>query len=157
MSGLVQDMYVLRDRGLSAFDLVPMVHREGDGDITTGLDHLRFLTYGSPKLRFILGQINHYVLPTTSGGKARKLILTDDVPLTAYFWEMVLNSICVETAVLHARVVGSRASGLDSQIQRPGFNLIGTNRYISGEFSGSESRQVLQPRDRGNASNKLAT
>jgi hypothetical protein len=101
-TGLVEDMSLLRDKGFNAFNIIPLVKRDGDGDITTGLECLRFLTYGSPKLRYILYKIHSYVLQNTTAGKYRKFLLTEDIPLSAHFWEMVCNLTYVETAVLHS-------------------------------------------------------
>jgi hypothetical protein len=100
-TGLVEDMVVLREKGFTAHNLVPMVKRQGDPETRTGVEYLRFLTFGSPKLRVILHQIHTYVLPASNSGQYQKLMLTEAVPLSAHFWELVCNLTYVETAVLH--------------------------------------------------------
>ena len=101
-SALVEDMSNLRSRGFNANQTIDMVHQRGDVYPSNGFEKLRFLAKGSPALRFILYQVDTYMLPANIDGKPQKLLLTEDVPLCAQFWEMVLNMIYVETAVLHA-------------------------------------------------------
>ena len=101
-SALAKDMANLRSRGFNANHIIDMVMRRGETYPMTGFEKLRFLTYGSPALRFILHQILHYVLPGMTAQKPNKLLLTDDVPLSAQYWEMCLNLAYVKTAVLHA-------------------------------------------------------
>jgi hypothetical protein len=101
-SGLVGHMNILREKGFNAFDMVPLLQRPGDNNqLVTGIDYLSFICQSSPKLRFILEQISSYVLPKEVGGKYNKILLTEDIPLTAHFFELVLNLTYVETAVLH--------------------------------------------------------
>lgn len=101
-NSLVGDMTVLRNRGFNSNHFAEMVHRKGDPDLVTGKDKLTFLTFGSPALRFIFHQLHTYVLPQSSQEKPQKLLLTENVPLTAQFWELCCNSVYVESAVLHA-------------------------------------------------------
>ena len=102
-SGLVGDMNILRDNGFNAFDMVPLLRRPGDNNqLVTGADYILYLCQGSPKLRFILEQISSYILPKEVDGRYNKLLLTEDIPLTAFFFELVLNLTYVETAVLHS-------------------------------------------------------
>lgn len=58
----------------------------------TGLQKVTFLAFGSLVLRFILHQAHTYVLPRTPDEKPRKLLLCEDVPLSAQLWEMALNA-----------------------------------------------------------------
>lgn len=101
-SALVDDMSTLRTKCFNANHMVDMVLRKGDPLPSTGLEKLRFLTFGSPILRFLLHQIHIYVLPESCQSRPRKLLLTEDIPLSAQFWEVSLNLIYVESAVLHA-------------------------------------------------------
>lgn len=102
MDSLVHNMTALRSRGFHANDFVKMVLWKGDPTPLTGQQTLKFLTFGSPALRFILHQIHTYVLPADPNDKPRKLLITEDIPLSAQFWEMCMYSIYVNSAVLHA-------------------------------------------------------
>ncbi|KFY97411.1 hypothetical protein V500_02085 [Pseudogymnoascus sp. VKM F-4518 (FW-2643)] len=103
LTGHVMDMRGLRERGLNAFDLVGLVRREGDPeDLQTGLQHLKFLSYGSPKLRYVLNEVLTYVLPGTTEDMGEKLLLVEDVPLAAEFWQMVLSLTYVDVAIMHS-------------------------------------------------------
>jgi hypothetical protein len=123
-TGLVGDMSVLREKGFTAHNLVPMVKRPGDPETQTGVEYLRFLTFGSPKLRFILYQIHTYVLPASSSGQYQKLMLTEAVPLSAHFWELVCNLTYVETAVLHSGLNEQERINLISRFNDPASNLM---------------------------------
>ncbi|MCJ1462093.1 hypothetical protein MMC07_000693 [Pseudocyphellaria aurata] len=63
-----------------------------------GVGGIRFLVFGSSALRYILHQIHAYVLPSSTSSRRRKLLLTEDIPLSAQLWEMTLNLIYVESA-----------------------------------------------------------
>jgi hypothetical protein len=115
-SGLVGYMNILCNKGFNAFDMVLLLQRPGDNyQLTTGIDYLTFLCQGSPKLRFILEQISLYILPKEAGGKYRKLLLTEDILLTAHFFELVLNLTYIETAVLHSALSDDERVGLIKQ------------------------------------------
>lgn len=101
-----------------------MVMKKGDSNPTTGLEKLRFLTFGSPVLCFILHQVNTYVLPHTGDQKASKLLLTEYIPLSAQFWELCLNLIYVETAVLHAGLSDAEQVALVACFNNPDDSLL---------------------------------
>lgn len=101
-SSLVQDMMALRNKGFNAHHFISMVKRRGDPVTDTVRDKARFMCYGSPALRFVYSQLHTYVLPSSSSQKPRKLLLCEDVPLTAQFWEIACNLVYVECATLHS-------------------------------------------------------
>ena len=101
-SSLVEDMTSLRHRGFNANHLKDIQLQKADSTPLTALKKLKFLIFGSPPFRFILHQIHVYVLPALPTSKPNKLLLTEDVSLSAQFWEMVINLVYVESAVLHA-------------------------------------------------------
>lgn len=101
-STLVEEVNLFRAKGITAHHLISLVNRQGDMKKTSGLERLQFLTYDSPKMRYILYQIHTYVLPHSSNIRPRKLLTIEDIPLNAYFWESVCNFVYVETEVLHA-------------------------------------------------------
>ena len=101
-TALVTDMSVLRDQGFNPYDLVLLVLQWVDTPSLTGVEHLRFLTQGSPKLRFILQELHQYILPREASGQGNKLLIMEDIPLSAHYMELVLNLTYVETALLHS-------------------------------------------------------
>lgn len=81
----VDDINRFRARGLNAHHFIDIVKREGDPHTTTGFEKLQFLTYGSPVIAYMFHQLDQYVLPQTSTGKPRKLLVTEVIVLTACF------------------------------------------------------------------------
>ncbi len=116
---LVGDMAVLRSRGFNGHHFIHMVKRTGDPSTQTGLEKLRFLTFGSSDLRYILYQINTYVLPPTSSHGKRKILLYEDVSLSAQFWEMAINLTYVQTALLNAGLTDSERVPLVKRFNDP--------------------------------------
>src|SRR5437762_1012200 len=93
-----------RNMNLTAHHFIDIVKSPGDSPTNTGLEKLRFLAYGSPALRYILSQIRDYSLPTKANGTYGKLLITEDIPNLAWFWELVLRSLYIDSAVLHANL-----------------------------------------------------
>lgn len=94
---LVDSMTALRNQGFNAKHFVDMVLRKGDPRPLTGQQKLTFLTFGSPALRYLLHQLHTYVLPAQHGEKPRKLLLTEDIPLSAEWWDIVKDREAAET------------------------------------------------------------
>lgn len=68
---------------------------------------LRLLVEGSPKLEFILKDISNNVIPGKKDQMSwRKLLVTEQFPIIAWYLELVLNYLHIPTQVLH--------SGLDT-------------------------------------------
>lgn len=123
-SSLVGDMTSLRSRGFNANHFIDMVLRKGDTSPPTGIDKLKFLAFGSPALRFILYQLHIYVLPPSASEKPRKLLLTEDIPLSAQFWKLCVNFVYVECAVLHAGLSDPERVQLVARFNDPDDNLL---------------------------------
>lgn len=81
----------LRYRGFNVNHFVDVVRRKGDLQLTTEIEKLKFLTFSSPALRFIYYQLHTSVLPPSTEETPQKLFLTEDVPLSAQFWEICIN------------------------------------------------------------------
>ncbi|KAK3623405.1 hypothetical protein LTR56_010401 [Elasticomyces elasticus] len=60
------------------------------------------LVYGAPKLREIFRHIAKYVLPGRGEKRFKKLLITEEYPLVAWFFELVLNFLHIPTQVLHS-------------------------------------------------------
>ena len=99
---LVDEIEQFRLKGLSAHSFLNLVVCPGDEPLDTGREKLAFLCYGSPKLRYIHYQIHTYVLPQSIGEKARKILITEDIPLTAWYWEIVIEFLYIDVAILHS-------------------------------------------------------
>jgi hypothetical protein len=76
----------------------------GDPETTTGLEKVKFLTYGSPKLRYILHQVHTYVLSQTAQDGSRKLLIIEDISLTAFSYQSVFNMLYVKSEILHVEL-----------------------------------------------------
>ena len=139
---------------MTAHHIINLVKREGDSDVTTGSEKLKFLTYGAPTMRYILYQIHTYVLPHTITVKPRKLLITGDVPLNAFFWDSVCNFAYVETEVLNAgltdlkrvnlvkRFNDSKVADFDNNVSGVGTRSKSGSMLLSG-FSGNASHQCI--------------
>lgn len=120
---LVHTLNQFRLQNITAHQLIPLVRRRGDPDCQTGAQKLNFLTYGSPKLRYILEVVNQYSLPLDPSCRPRKLLVTEKLPLCALFFELVLNLIYVQAAVLHAGLSDTERVALVHKFNDPNDKL----------------------------------
>lgn len=58
--------------------------------------------HGSPTLRYISLQIRDYLLSAGSTRSKNKIIIAEDTPVVAWFYERVLNHMHINTKVLAA-------------------------------------------------------
>lgn len=123
MNTLVKDMEGYRTKGHNVDWLVEMTRREGDWDPSTRLEKVQ--SEGSPTLRFILSQVKDMVLigKADPGGHPNKLIITEDTSLTAWFWEIVLNYLYIETEALHSGMTNSEHIDLVKRFNDPRSSL----------------------------------
>ena len=94
-----------RSKGHTVDWLIEMTARDGDIDPKTSsrIAKLCFLAEGSPTLRYIIHQLRDWVLDGQADLKPpRKLIISEDTPLVAWFWELACNYLYVQTEVLHS-------------------------------------------------------
>lgn len=120
---LVHSLNQFRAQNVTAHELIPLVRRRGDPDCKTGAEKLKFLTYGSPKLRYILEVINQYSLPLLSSDRPRKILITEELPLSALFIELVAKLIYVQAAVLHAGLSDAERIELVNKFNDPNDRL----------------------------------
>jgi hypothetical protein len=123
MSILFDDMQRFRNLNLTAHHFIDIVKRPSDPPTNTGLEKLRFLTHGSPTLRYILSQIRDYVLPTKADGTYEKLLITEDLPNLAWFWEKVLQFLYIGAAVLHTNLHSNERQVLQDRFNNPNDSL----------------------------------
>ncbi|KAI7363975.1 hypothetical protein KC354_g6066 [Hortaea werneckii] len=97
-----------RSRGVDAEVVLELLQLQSDADSKSGrlsrAERLQKLAWGSPKLREILREIRGHCLPSQSGERFRfkKLLITEEYPLIAWYWELVLNFLHIPTQVLHS-------------------------------------------------------
>ena len=104
---LVKDMEGYRSRGHTASWLVEMTQRAGDATPKTRLEKLLFLAEGSPTLRYILAQIKASGLirfDPTADHHPEKILITEEVPLIAWFWEIALNYLYIHSETLESKL-----------------------------------------------------
>ncbi|OJD38094.1 dna repair [Diplodia corticola] len=95
---LVEDMRGYRSKDHDIDWFIRETRRPGDiTPITTRRERLKYLCWGSPKLRLLLRQVRDVVLHQKS-----KLLVTEDTPIVAWFFELVLQFFHVKTYVLHS-------------------------------------------------------
>lgn len=101
-STLVEDLDAFRGSEYGVDWFVQLVWRPGDIPITNRAELIRFLCYGSPKLRYILRQIRDHLL---SGEENKnKLLILEDVPVTPWFYELALQELHIPAATLHSGI-----------------------------------------------------
>ncbi|KAL8841352.1 MAG: hypothetical protein Q9170_000983 [Blastenia crenularia] len=104
LNTLVKDMEGYRAAGHTVDWLVEMTRRDGDVDPKTRIEKVQFLAEGSPTLRYLLSHIRDTYLNRDSDpdGHPNKVLLTEDTPLVAWYWELILNYLYIETEALHS-------------------------------------------------------
>lgn len=95
-STLVEEMDGWRTRGFNGEDFVDWIRRPGDPIVRTRGDYIRYLCEGSPILRAIFAEIHKHVL---SGDK---ILITENVPLIAWHWEIAIQLLMIGVSVLHS-------------------------------------------------------
>ena len=95
----VSFMNSMRDKGLCANFLAVMTYERGDNAYKTREDLLGFLTHGSPKLRVLFGAIHETCFV---GGS--KLLVVEDVPFCAKFYEDCCRAAWIHCEVLHSKL-----------------------------------------------------
>ena len=83
---------------------IGMVKKPGDPPTNTHLEKLKFLVWGSPKLRNVLVEIKKTILDPegTNNPRPRKRLGICDIPLAAWFYELVLRFLGIDARVVHA-------------------------------------------------------
>lgn len=120
---LVHSLNQFRAQQLTANEIIPLVRRRGDPACKTGAEKLQFLSYGSPKLRYILEVIHQYCLPLVSTDQPRKILITEELPLCALFIEIVVKFLYIKAAVLHAGLTDVERINLVSEFNDPANEL----------------------------------
>ena len=112
-----------RSKGFSVDFLIEMTEHEGDHPAVTRLEKLQFMAEGSPTLRFIFSQMRDYVSIPRADGTPQKLIICEDTPIVAWFWEIALCFLYIETRVLHSGLTNSERSELVDSFNSPAASI----------------------------------
>jgi hypothetical protein len=91
-------------KNLSVEKIIIMIKKANDSQIITNLEKIKFLTYESLKLRYILYQIRTYVLSQTNEDRSRKLLIIEDISLTTFFYQSVFNKLYIKSEILHVEL-----------------------------------------------------
>ena len=117
-STLVGEMATWRQNGFDGIQLVNFIRRPGDPVPRTRADYIKFLCDGSPILRAIFWEVFTHVLL-----KEEKLLITENVPLIAWYWEIALQLLLVGAKVLHAGLNQSTRHQLGAAFNKRGSPL----------------------------------
>lgn len=109
---------------LTAHEIVSFVVCRGDLPCRTRFEKLYFMTYGSPKLWFILKKINHYCLLSGPSNKSRKLLITEDIPVNAFFIELTCKLAYIQIEILHAGLTDIERVNLVKRFNNPKDSLL---------------------------------
>ena len=118
---LVRNMQGYRSKGHTADWLKQMTYADGDPPVDIRLEKLKYLAEGSPALRYIISQVHEHILRDTTDPHRRpdKLLIAEDTPLVAWFWELVLTFMYVETKVLHSGLNNDERTQLVKSFNSP--------------------------------------
>ncbi|OAF63117.1 hypothetical protein VC83_00674, partial [Pseudogymnoascus destructans] len=109
--------------GFTGLQLAHATLRAGDRLIKDATDLLRHLTFGSPKLRWILKDVTDHCLKQKPDGGRSKLLCSEDIPVSAWFIETVLKSVYIRAEVLHAGLTDAQRIALIQEFNNPHSNL----------------------------------
>lgn len=93
----------LRKAGTTLLHLEKFLQEEGeDAKPKKAVDLLRLATRRSPVLQYILCYVKENILDRKKGEKIKKLLITETVPILAYYYELVLQFIGISARTFHS-------------------------------------------------------
>jgi ERCC4-related helicase len=98
--------------------MINITKRPSDGAIKNREDRLRYLCEGSPKLRYLLQQLRD-IVDKKQNDKPHKILLTEDVPTVAWFWELVCRWLYIDARVLHSGMTQTERDDLVDRFNDP--------------------------------------
>lgn len=105
MNTLPPMMTKMRRAGINAFDLVPLLRQVGDPEwestADSHADALFIHVRGCPTLQVILSEIYRDIL-LKDPGEENKILIIEDVPLTAFYYERVLQMMGIQCRAYHS-------------------------------------------------------
>ncbi|SMR53600.1 unnamed protein product [Zymoseptoria tritici ST99CH_1E4] len=103
----VETIQQWRDSGLELADILELttLNEVCPPRKLSRIGRLKRSKEGSPKMTKTMKHIHHFVLPKPGEKiKLRKLLITEEYPLIAYYWERILNELHILTEVLHSNL-----------------------------------------------------
>lgn len=112
-STLVHKLGAWRIRGFDAEDFVDFILRPGDTlpKTPTRADYIRFLASASPIMTAILKEIRDHVII----GEKTKLLITKNVPVVAWFWQVVISLLQVRDTTIHSGLTQKERSRVSKE------------------------------------------
>ncbi|ELR08416.1 hypothetical protein GMDG_08637 [Pseudogymnoascus destructans 20631-21] len=120
----VATINVLRAQGFTGLQLAHATVRKGDRVIKDAADLIHHLTFGSPKMRWILKDVMDHCVKRRPDGGRNKLLCSEDIPVSAWFIETVLKSIYIRAEVLHAGLNDLQRIALIQEFNDPQSDLV---------------------------------
>ncbi|KFY96743.1 hypothetical protein V498_02502 [Pseudogymnoascus sp. VKM F-4517 (FW-2822)] len=119
----VATITTLRSQGFTGLQLAHSTLRKGDLPIKDASDLMRHLTFGSPKIKWILKDIiEHCMIPDKDGNRS-KLLCSEEIPVSAWFVETVCKSFYIRAEVLHAGLTDPQRIALLKEFNDPNSSL----------------------------------
>ncbi|KAF2002153.1 hypothetical protein P154DRAFT_618890 [Amniculicola lignicola CBS 123094] len=113
---LVNTLGEHRRGNLAAFDIVKMMCQATDQPVpTTASAYAEFMVHGSPMLRGLIHEIHMHLGNAHPG----KILITEDIPLLAWWWELTLNLILFHTSTYHGALSASDRDKLAQDFNSP--------------------------------------
>lgn len=118
-SSLVESMDAFRQRKVGLDWFIRLVWREEDGPYPqTRRDKLAFLSDGSPLCRWLFSEYRDWVI-----GAKRKLLLTEDTPFIAWYWEVMSTAIGIQVKVMYSSTSTTERHEMMELFNRKGSSL----------------------------------
>lgn len=115
-STLSEALHHHRTHGWTGYNVVKfMCHAMRQPPPKTASGFLRYMAHGSPLLRGLARGMHNHIAQNRHG----KLLVTEDVPLLAWWWDLFMNMSLLQTATYHS---GLSSSDRDSLVKK--FNTV---------------------------------
>lgn len=124
LTGVGQNTYIKaistwREKRITALDVIKTTWTPHDEPVKTATDQLKYLTHGSPTMRYAF----HLVRGTVSRAKDykghKKVLFCEALPLNAWFLALVLRHAYIGVAVMHADLSQDERSKLAELFNDP--------------------------------------
>lgn len=119
---LVHDISKYRNAKRDLSWMVDLIRHPTEPKPKTRIDEIAYMVDGSPLARYILGQIRDYVLADED--KPEKLLIAEDTPLVAWFWELLIQWTYVGASVMHSALSNEDRQKLVVAFNDPNSDLL---------------------------------
>ncbi|KAJ1326705.1 SNF2-related protein [Microdochium nivale] len=113
---------VMRRNGVHFMDIAPFLvdrGRKRKDTPKTAVEYLAMAVRRSPILRQILAYIKNNIVNRDPGEKIRKLLITEDIPVLAWYYEIVLQFAGFNCRVLHSDLTNIQRQELVEDFNSP--------------------------------------